>query len=327
MVSFTSEMGVIGIKKKYTSPIKHTEGFKRYYTMDYYLKHKYGRKMCKIPLSTGFTCPNRDGRKGIGGCCFCSGDGGAEFAPKAALSIEEQFKKGAAMLLKKWPDAGFIGYFQSFTNTYGPIDKLDYFLKEACQLPIEGIRIATRGDCIDEETADLLAYYNERMPLVAELGLQTIFDKTAKRMNRCHSYAEFLQGYELLKERGIKSSVHIINGLPGETGEMMIETAKTVGELMPLSIKIHMLHILKGSALGALYETEPFPLISKEEYVDIVVRQLEVIDENIVIERLTGDGASSTLLAPMWTKKKLTVINDIDKLLYERNTYQGRLVR
>ena len=295
--------------------------------MDYYLKHRYGKKMCKIPLATGFTCPNRDGCKGVGGCAFCSGDGGAEFAPKGVIPIDVQFKEGCEKLLKKWPDAGFIAYFQSFTNTYGPIEKIDYFLNEASKLPVAGIRIATRADCIDEKVADLLASYNERIPIVAELGLQTIFDETADRMNRCHTFGEFLEGYKLLKERNINSAIHIIDGLPGETQEMMVETARTVGSLMPLSIKIHMLHILRGSALGKIYENEPFPLLTREEYVDTVVKQLEVIDENIVMERLTGDGADFSLLAPLWTKKKLTVINDIDKLLFERDTYQGRLLK
>lgn len=314
------------IKDKHTSPLKNSDGFKRYYTMDYYLKGKYGKKMCKVPLSTGFTCPNRDGTKGVGGCLFCSGSGGGEFAPKGTVPLDRQFDLGASIMHSKWENAGLIAYFQSFSNTYGENEKISFYLNEALKLPCEEIRIATRGDCIDKEKADLLSFFALQKPLVVELGLQTIFDETAKKMNRCHTYNEFLNGYELLKERNIPCAVHIIDGLPNESKEMMIETAKTVGQLNPLSMKIHMLHIIKGSQLAEIYEKSPFPLLSKEEYVDIVCCQLEVINENIVIERLTGDGASSSLIAPLWTKKKLTVINDIDKLLFSRNTWQGKLL-
>ena len=227
---------------------------------------------------------------------------------------------------EKWKDAGFIAYFQSFTNTYGKNEDITCFLQQALNLPVEEIRIATRGDCIDEEKADILLHFSKIKPLVVELGLQTIFDETAKEMNRCHTFEDFLKGYNLLQKRNIPCAIHIINGLPHENAQMMIETAKTVSLLKPLSMKIHMLHIIKGSILAEIYQQTPFPLLSKQEYVDIVCRQLEVIDENIVIERLTGDGAADSLIAPLWTKKKLTVINDIDKLLLQRDSWQGKLL-
>lgn len=282
--------------------------------------------MCKIPLSSGCTCPNRDGTLGFGGCYFCTGDGGSEFAPKSTAPLIEQYQRGREKLQDKWRGAGFIAYFQSFSNTYTSTEKLEKLLGEAFALPqIEALRISTRADCIDPSKVEILKAYSKKIPLVVELGLQTIFDETALRLNRCHSYEDFLKGYKLLEAGDIPVSVHIINGLPYETPLMMLETAKALGKLSPFAIKIHALHILKGSALGAIYEKSPFKLQERSEYIETLVSQLELIPPSTVIERVTGDGSGENLIAPQWTKNKLTIINDIDKELLRRDSFQGRL--
>lgn len=296
---------------------------KRYYTMAQYSREKFGARTIKIPLCSGFSCPNRDGTKGIGGCSFCTGDGGGEFAPKTALpliiQLENERKK-----LQKWQDAVSIAYFQSFSNTHCSAMRLKELLDEALALPeIGGIRIATRADCIDIEKADLIAKANQILPVELELGLQTAHDKTAERINRCHSFEEFVNGYSLLKQRGIYVCVHLINGLPNESPEIMLKSAEILGKLRPSGVKLHMLHILKGSQMAAEYENNPFPLLTREQYVDIVCSQIKLLPPETVIERLTGDGAGENLIAPFWTKNKRAVLNLIDKTLAERDIWQG----
>jgi len=296
---------------------------KRYYTMAQYCKEKYGRRAIKIPLCSGMSCPNRDGSKGVGGCTFCSGDGGGEFAPKSTASIAEQFAAEAA-LLKKWQDAAKIGYFQSFSNTHTTADKLESLLSEAAAVGgVSAIRIATRADCIDEAKADIIAKYAERLPIEVELGLQTVHDITAEKINRCHSFDEWIKGYSLLRERGIYVCAHLINGLPGETPEMMIGSARELSRLEVNGIKLHMLHIIKGSHMAEQYMRQPFELLGMERYIDIVCEQIRVLPPDTVIERLTGDGAKATLIAPLWTLNKRKVLNAIDKRLAELDIWQG----
>jgi radical SAM protein (TIGR01212 family) len=191
---------------------------------------------------------------------------------------------------------------------------------------VVGISIATRADCLEDDVLDYLSELNERTYLIVELGLQSIYDVTGERINRCHTYAEFLEGYKKLKERNINVCVHLIDGLPDETPEMMIESAREVGKLMPHCIKLHLLHILKDTAMAKEYNEGKISVLEKDEYVDIILRQLEVIPPEIIIQRLTGDGGRDSLIAPMWSLKKFEVLNAIDKLMVERNTYQGRLV-
>ena len=311
-------------KKKLTqrdvNPFPYSDSNKRYYTMDYFLRRKLGGKVCKIPLDGGFTCPNRDGTKGVGGCSFCSARGSGDFA--AHGSITEQIRLGAEMMHRKWADAGIIPYFQAFTGTYAPLSVLRERFEEALAYPnISGLCIATRADCITDEIAEYLREIASRTFLMVELGLQTANDRVAEKMNRGHTFDEFVEGYRKLD--GIFTCVHIINGLPGENREDMIYTAKKVAELAPSAVKIHLLHVIRGTALEELYSAGVFEEMTLEGYVATVCDQLEILPAETVIERLTGDGAEDTLVAPLWSKKKLVVQNEIDKELVRRNSYQG----
>ncbi len=302
-----------------------TPGGKRYFSADAAYRRQFGRKAVKLPLDAGFTCPNRDGRKGAGGCAYCSGAGSGDFAESALLPLDVQYRRQRERLAGKWPGAAPIAYFQAFTNTYGPVERIQAMLEEAAALPeIAGIALATRADCIDGEIAGRIADIARRLPVEVELGLQTAHDETAGRINRCHSFAEFKEGYRLLAGRGIPVCVHLINGLPGETKEMMLETVRAVSRLRPHGVKIHMLHLLRGTALGAAYEARPFPLLSMEEYIDVVCDQLELLPPETVIERLTGDGKRSGLIAPGWTLRKKSVLNGIDRELRRRDSWQSK---
>ena len=303
---------------------KYSYNNKRYHTLDYYYKEKYGCKIAKISLNGGFTCPNRDGTKGVGGCIFCSNSGSGEFAGNKEKSITEQFNDIKEMMNKKWPNTKYIAYFQANTNTYASVDILKEKYEEALnQENVVGINIATRCDAISNECLDYLEELNKKTDLVIELGLQTIHEKTSKLINRGHTLKEFSDMVEKLKERNINIVVHIINGLPYETKEDMLETVKFVNNLKIDGIKIHMLHILKNTKLANLYEKEKFPILSKEEYIDIVCDQLELLNENIVINRITGDPKIDDLIEPSWLTKKFCILNDIDKEMKKRDSYQG----
>ena len=288
--------------------------------MDYYLRKTFGQKVCKVPIDGGFTCPNRDGSKGIGGCSFCSSHGSGDFAAEG--TVTEQIRLGSEMMHRKWKNALIIPYFQAFTNTYAPLQDLKLKFEEALSYPdIAGLCIATRADCITDECAEYLHELSGRTFLMLELGLQTVNDSTAMRLNRCHTYCEFLEGYE--KIRDLFVCIHIINGLPGENREDMIRTAKAVSSLTPSAIKIHLLHVLRDTAIADDYLCGNFPEMTLSDYVNTVCDQLELLSPDTVIERLTGDGAEEALLAPMWSKKKLVVQNEIDKELLRRESYQG----
>lgn len=302
----------------------YSDDNKRYHTWNYHLRHKFGGKVCKIPLNAGFTCPNIDGTKGVGGCIYCSSSGSGDFAGNPGLDLVSQFAQVRENMHKKWPQAKYIPYFQAHTNTYAPARILrEKFEPVLAEENVVGLSIATRADALEDEVLDYLAELNQRTYLTVELGLQSIFDSTGKRINRCHTFAEFLAGYEALTRRGIPVCVHLINGLPGEDAEMMVKSACRVGELRPHCIKIHLLHILKGTSIARDYARGEVRVLSREEYVDIVVRQLEVIPPETVIQRLTGDGARDSLIAPLWSLKKFVVLNEIDKELLRRDTYQG----
>lgn len=297
---------------------------KHYHTQSYYLKKRFGRKTVKVSLNGNFTCPNRDGSKGVGGCTFCSASGSGDFGGDPSVPIEIQFDEVRSKLIKKWGEPLYIPYFQANTNTYGSIEKLRCLFEKALTLPnAVGLAVSTRPDCISDEAADYLAELSKRTYLVVELGLQTIFDETAERLNRCHSYADFLQGYEMLASRGINVCVHIIDGLPDESREMMLETAKAAASLRPHALKIHMLHIIKGTKLAEEYRRAPFPLLSAEEYTSLVCDQIEMMPPETIIERITGDGAKSDLIAPRWTLDKKRVMNSIDLEFAWRGTFQG----
>ena len=296
---------------------------KRYHTYDFYLKKTFGRKCAKIGLDGGFTCPNRDGTKGIGGCAFCSGTG-AETSPDAALPLAEQYRRGRRRIFAKWGDLPAIAYFQAHTSTYAPAGVLRAKFEEALSFEgVIGLTVATRPDALPPDVLDLLSELNARTVLTVELGLQTVHDETARRMNRCHSYAEFLEGYRALKERSIPVCVHLIDGLPGESREMMLTSAGTVGDLAPDFIKIHELYLTRGSALCVRYEREPFPLLTMEEYVGILADQIELLPPKTVVERVTGDPFRPSLVAPLWAADKKKIIALLDKTLAERGTFQG----
>lgn len=303
---------------------KYSDDNKRYHTFNYYLKNKYQSKVAKVSLNAGFTCPNRDGTKGTGGCIFCSSTGSGDFAGNIQDSLEIQFSNVSLLLQNKWPNCKYIAYFQANTNTYGPLKKI-----KACIEPfinkknVVAISIATRPDCLETDVLNYLAEVNNRCDLWVELGLQTIHDQTGELINRGHNYQDFLDGLNKLRKLKINVCVHIINGLPGETYEMMLETAKAVGQLDIQSLKIHMLYVIEKTKLHQLYLQQPFKILSRDEYIDLVVKQLSYIPENIVIERLTGDGNISDLVAPLWSIRKVTILNDIDKLMVAKDYYQG----
>lgn len=297
---------------------------KRYHTLDYYYKQKYGMKIAKISLNGNFTCPNRDGTKGVGGCIFCSSSGSGDYAGDKCKTITEQFYEIKEIMDKKWPNTKYIAYFQANTNTYANVDTLRAKYEEALNLPnVIGLNIATRCDAISDECLDYLEELSHKTDLVIELGLQTIHEKTSNLINRGHTLKEFTNIVDTLKKRNINIVIHIINGLPYETKEDMLNTIKFVNNLDIAGVKIHMLHILKGTRLAKLYEEKHFHVLTKEEYIDIVCDQLELLDEKIVINRITGDPKIDDLIAPTWLIKKFCVLNDIDKELARRNSYQG----
>lgn len=306
---------------------KYSDDNKRYHTYNYYLRHKYGKKVFKVPLNANFGCPNRDGTKGVGGCTYCSNKMSGDYAGNPLDDIERQYNDVRQTLLKKWSDAKCIPYFQAGTNTYAPLNIQKELFDRALKLKdAVGLNISTRADCINEEIADMLYEISKKTNLEVELGLQTIYDSTANRINRCHTYDDFLKGYNMLKERGIDVCVHIINGLPGETEDMMINTAQTVGALNPHGMKIHLLYIIKGTKMHKQYLSGEVKALERDEYVRIICNQLERIPEDVVIERVTGDGVKEDLIAPLWSLKKFCVMNEIDKEMARRNSYQGILV-
>ena len=301
----------------------YTSDNKRYHTWNYHLREKFGCKVFKIALNAGFTCPNIDGTRGFGGCTYCL-DGSGDFAGNPADSLLKQFDEIKTRMHKKWPEAKYSPYFQAHTNTYAPASVLrERFEPVLAQDGVVGLSIATRADCLADDVLEYLSELNNRTYLIAELGLQTIFDETGERINRCHTYAEFLEGFEKLKERGINVCVHLIDGLPGETKEMMLESAAAVARLKPHCVKLHLLHVLRGTKIAEQYLNGEFELLSLDEYADIIVSQLELFPSETIIQRVTGDGGWNALIGPLWSLKKFVVMNEIDKLMVRRDTYQG----
>lgn len=298
---------------------------KRYHTLNYHYKEKYHCKVIKVSLNAGFTCPNIDGKVGYGGCIYCSKSGSGDFGGDISKSLSEQFDEIKEKLSKKWPRGKYIAYFQAHTNTYAPLsvlkEKYESVLKKD---NVIGIAIATRPDAIEDEVLDYLEELNKNTDVTVELGLQTIHEDTAKLINRCHSLNQFEEMVKKLRKRNIEVVVHIINGLPYETKEMMIETVKYLNHLDINGIKIHMLNIVKDTPLATLYQEKKFKVLSKEEYIDIVIQQLEYLRPEIVIHRITSDPDPKNLIEPTWLIKKFCVLNDIDKEMKKRNTYQGK---
>ena len=297
---------------------------KRYHTWNYYLRQTFGEKIFKVSLNAGFTCPNVDGTLGYGGCIYCSREGSGDFAGNPNDNLKKQFEEIKSMMLKKWPNAKYIGYFQAFTNTYAPLEVLKERYETVLGFEdVIGLSISTRPDCLPDDVVDYLAELNERTNLWVELGLQTIHDETSDIINRGHTYQDFLDGFKKLKDRNIKTVVHIINGLPGEDQETMMQTAKAVADKGADGIKIHLLHIIKDTPLRDFLNNGKITPMEQEEYINLVCDQLEILPEEMVIHRLTGDGKRDELLAPLWSLKKWEVLNRIDDEMKKRGTFQG----
>lgn len=305
----------------------HPETGKRYSTLNSHLRERYGTKVFKVMINAGFTCPNIDGTVAYGGCTFCTIKGSGDFAGNPKDDLVKQFSEVRDRMHIKWPDAKYIGYFQAFTNTHAPLE----VLKEKYEAILEadpnivGLSIGTRPDCLPDDVVAYLGELNQRVNLWVELGLQTIHDKTGKLINRAHDYQTFLDGVAKLRAHNIDVIVHIINGLPNETDEMMMATARAVGKLDIQGLKIHLLHVMEGTAMAHMVKKEMMKFLERDEYVDLVVRQLEVVNPEIVMHRVTGDGPRENLVGPWWSINKWEILNQIDDTLASRKTYQGRL--
>ena len=303
---------------------KYSDSNKRYYTLDYFYKHKFNSKVFKVSLNAGFTCPNKDGTVGTGGCIYCSKLGSGEYAGDKSKDLVTQFNEVKNMMLKKWPSAKYIGYFQANTNTYAPVNVLKEKYETILNLDnVVGLSIGTRPDAISDECLDYLEELNKKTYLTIELGLQTIHERTSLLINRCHTLECFENMVKELRKRNIDVVVHIINGLPYETKSMMIETVKYLSKLDIQGIKIHALSILKDTKLEKMYNESHFKLLSREEYINVVCDQLEYLREDIVVHRITGDPKIDDLIEPNWLIKKVTILNDIDKEMKRRDSYQG----
>ncbi len=300
---------------------KYTLDNKRYHTLNYYNKTKYGCKVFKVSLNAGFSCPNK---KNSTGCIYCYNGSGEN----DGMDLISQFNKVRDNNLKKWPNAKYIGYFQAGTNTYADIETLKSKYEPILKLDnVIGLNIATRCDALDDDVLDYLEDLNNRTDLIVELGLQTIHEDTSKLINRGHTLEQFESAVLELRKRNIDVVVHIINGLPFETKEMMLDTVRYLNKLDIQGIKIHMLFILKDTPILNLYNTTHFHVLSKEEYIDIVIDQLELLRPEIVIHRITGDPIKELLVEPSWLLKKFSVLDDIDKEMVSRDSYQGKRIQ
>lgn len=316
----------MGNKKKLTqkdlNPYKYSDSNKRYQTYDYYTRHTFGGKCARIPLNCGFTCPNKDGTRGVGGCIYCfEGSSAAK-----GYSIKEQYENAKNALSSKWNVDKFIPYLQAGSNTYARPEKLREAYEEAASLPgAVSLCIATRADCLEDGAVSEIIRISKKIPVTVELGLQTSNDAVARFIGRGHDFGEFLEGYAKLKNTDVSLGIHIINGLPCETEEDMMKTASDVASLEPDQVKIHLLHVIKGTRLHEIYKSGNYVPMNLEDYVRITASQIEILPERAVIARVTGDAPADLLEAPDWCRRKTEVTNEIDKELYRRNSWQGRL--
>lgn len=300
---------------------------KRYYSFDSFLKIFFGEKIYKVSLDGGFTCPNRDGTLGTGGCIFCSEGGSGDFASSACLSVTDQITAGIEMVSKKIENGKYIAYFQAFTNTYGPIEKLKSLYMEAVNDPrIVALAIGTRPDCLPPEVLDLLERLNKIKPVFVELGLQTIHEDTASFIRRGYALPCFDEAVLNLHKIGILTVVHLILGLPGETNDMMLASVRYLNHLPIHGVKFSMLHILKHTDLADYYEKHPFDVFTLKSYVDLLLKCIENLSPEIVIHRLTGDGPKDLLIAPTWSLHKRKVLNAIAHEMKVLDIRQGDLL-
>ena len=302
------------------------ENCKNYNTLTEYYKNKYNKKVAKIALNANFTCPNKDGKKGFGGCTYCSKMGSGDTAGDKNLPLKEQFYQIKEIMDKKWKDLLYIPYLQSNSNTYGSIEKLKSIYNEVLSIEdnrIVGFAIATRPDCFTEEIYDYLEELNKHIPLSIELGLQTSNEKTAKIINRLSTNEEFIDAVNNLRKRNIEVVVHIINGLPYETETDMLNTIDFINSLYIQGIKFHSLLILKDTKIYEDYLNNPFKILTLEEYTSICVKQIARLKPSMIIHRLAADGVIDDVILPKWPIKKLVVMNEIDKLMRKNNIHQG----
>ena len=315
------------VKQSDINPYEYSDTNKRYQTYDYWLKNTFGGKCMNLPLDAGFTCPNIDGKCSVGGCIYCSSRGSGDFAPEASISVKEQLETTKNQLSSKWKTDRCIPYFQAHTNTYAPLSELKEKYEAALGFDgTVGLNIATRADCLPDDVVEYLADIAERTTLTVELGLQTVHDSTAFAINRGHSFEEFVEGYNKLRAASNKINicVHLIFGLPGEDRKMMLESVKMLAKIRPDQVKFHLLHVIEGTELARMYLGGEYTPMDREDYIDVVCEALTLLPKDTVIGRLTGDGMQESLLAPDWSRKKTTVINDIDKRMFEKNLWQGK---
>lgn len=295
-----------------------------YYSANQYYKTVFNSKVYKISLNGGMTCPNRDGTKGKGGCIFCSNKGSGDFSPVSSMSINNQIEESIALVRDKIKEDKFIAYFQSFTNTYAPVSYLEDIFMQAINHPsVVGLSVGTRPDCLGDDVLQLLQRLNNIKPIFVELGLQTIHEKTAEYINRCYPLSTFDTAVKNLKSIDVNVIVHTIIGLPNETEEMIYQTVDYVGKSGADGIKLQLLHILENTALADDYKAGKFNTLTLEKYTEIICNCIEIIPENMVIHRITGDGAKNILIEPKWSGNKKLVLNTINKALKEQNIVQG----
>ena len=302
-------------------------GDKKYYSLNYFLREKFGEKVFKISLDAGFTCPNRDGTVSKGGCIFCSPRGSGDFCG-SETDLVGQFQQGKEMMRKKWNKGKYIVYFQAYTNTYADVATLrEKYYSVLNMEDVVGIAIATRPDCLPEEVLDLLSEINKKTYLWVELGLQTIHEDTADFINRGYALDIYISAVRALKDRNIEVVTHAILGLPREDKTKMLQTMDFIANTGTQGIKLHLLHIMKETRLSKLYESGDMEVLEKDEYADLIIDCLEILPENMVIHRITGDGPRATLIAPLWSIKKWEVINAIEDRFHARNTWQGKFYK
>lgn len=304
--------------------MQHEWGDKRYYSLNYFLREKFHTKVFKISIDAGFSCPNRDGTKSHGGCIFCSERGSGDFAGSRNFSIHDQFEAVKFQMNKKWKEGKYIAYFQAYTNTYAPVDKLKEKYDEAVSEDgVMALAVATRPDCLPSETLDLLSEYNKRLYTWVELGLQTVNESTAKLINRGYSLDVFENAVNELRKRNIDVVVHLIFGLPGESSEDMLDTVRYVSKLDIQGVKFHLLHLMKNTPLIKLYEEGNLKFLDMDEYINLICTAITMLPQNIVIHRLTGDSPRLLLIGPMWSLKKWEILNAINDRMSIENLYQG----
>ncbi|WP_052222320.1 TIGR01212 family radical SAM protein [Clostridium homopropionicum] len=303
-------------------------GDKRYNSLNYFLREKFGEKVFKISLDAGFSCPNRDGTISKGGCIYCSERGSGDFAGNRNFSIDKQFKEIQEVMSKKWKKGKYIAYFQAYTNTYASIRKLREKYQEAVSKEgVVALAIATRPDCLSDEVIELIKEYNDRLYTWVELGLQTVNEDTAKYINRGYKLSVFEDALERLRSRNIDVVAHTIFGLPGESHKEMLDTIRYLATKDIQGVKMHLLHLLKGTPLVKVYNQGKLTFLEKEEYIDLICEAIALLPPRVVIHRLTGDAPRDLIIGPMWSLKKWEILNAIEEKLEKDDLYQGKLYR